>query len=423
MKKNFKMGMIAGILVGVLVTAGIGSAAFFATDGFTNLTREKNRLDLMTINKSIRELETMIDENYLNKKDNQKLEQYIYKGLFAGLGDPYSEYYTASEYKSLKTETTGSYCGIGVRIVQDNQTLETSVVELFKNSPAVKAGMKEQDIIKGVDGVDVTTMDLDSIVNDHIIGKEGTKVKIKIYRPTTKDTLTLEITRRQVEAEYIKSEMLENKTGYISVSSCAVATTKQFTTAVENLKKEGAKSLIIDLRNNPGGVLNSAVDMLASILPDGKLVYTKDKNGKGEEYYSKDGQIRYKSNDGYRDKAYPKKDSGQLNLPMVVLINQNSASASEVFAQSMKDYKWATIIGTKSFGKGIVQNLIPRADGSAVKLTVSSYFTKNGNVIQDKGVTPDIEIKQSGKWKRSTLLPPHDEDRQLQRAIKELKDK
>ena len=421
MKKNFKTGLVAGILVGVLVTAVIGSGAFFITDGFTNLTMEKNKLDLFSIDKNIRSLETMIDSNYLNKKDNKKLEQYIYKGLLAGLGDPYSEYYTPSEYKSLLMETTGNYCGIGVRIIQENRTLKTKVVELFKDSPAVKAGMKKDDIIKAVDGVDVTNISIDDIVNEHILGKEDTKVKIKVYRPSAKKMFTFTITRKQVEAQYVNSEMLENNIGYINILSFAVATTTQFTSAVNNLKKQGARSLIIDLRNNPGGVLNSAVDMLASLLPDGVLVYTKDKNGKGEEYYSKNGQIRYKSNDGYKEKDYPKKDSGQLELPMAVLINQDSASASEVFAQAMKDYGWASIIGTQSFGKGIVQNLIPLKDGSAVKLTVSSYFTKNGSVIQGKGVTPDIAVEQKEKWKNSQMLPPHGEDLQLQRAIKEMK--
>ncbi len=420
MKKNFKTGLIAGVLAGILVTAVAGSAAFIATDGFTNLTMKEDRLDLLSINRNIRGLETMIDEDYLNKKDNQKLEQYIYKGLLAGLGDPYSEYYTPSEYKSLKTETTGNYCGIGVRIQQEKQTLKTKVVELFKTSPAVEAGLKEDDIIEAVDGIDVTTMDMDEIVNDHILGKEGTKVKIQVYRPSIKKNLVFEMTRRQVEAEYVKYEMLEKKTGYINVSSFAVATTKQFDAAVKALRKRGAQSLIIDLRNNPGGVLNSAVDMLAGILPDGVLVYTKDKNGKGEEYYSKNGQIHYKNDYGYRDKTYPKKDNSQLKMPMVVLVNGNSASASEVFVQAMKDYRWATIIGTQSYGKGIVQNLIPLTSGSAVKLTVSSYYTKNGSVIQGKGVTPDIKVEQNGKWKDALSLPPHEEDLQLQRAIKEL---
>lgn len=419
-KKNFKTGLIAGLLVGVLSTAGIGSAAFFATDGFTNLTMEKNRLDLRSINENIRDLETMIDEEYLNKKDNEQLEQYIYKGLLAGLGDPYSEYYTASEYKRLKTETTGNYCGIGVRIIQESKTMKTTVAEVFEDSPALEAGMEVDDIIKAVNDVDVSTMDMDEIVNNHILGKEGTKIEMQVYRPSIKKTLSFDIERRQVEAQYVKSEMLQNKIGYISISSFAVATTNQFNSAIKNLRRQGAESLIIDLRNNPGGVLNSAVDMLASLLPDGVLVYTKDKNGKGDHYESKDGQIYYKNDNGYKDKAYPKKDSGKLELPMAVLINGDSASASEVFAQAMKDYQWATIIGTQSYGKGIVQNLIPLTDGTAVKLTVSSYYTKNGSVIQGKGVTPDIKVEQKGKWKNSTLLPPHDEDAQLQCAIKEL---
>lgn len=423
MKKNFKTGIIVGILVGVLVTVGIGSTAFFVTDGFTNPSMDKARINLTSINKKVRTLETLIDEDYLNKIDDQQLEQYIYKGLLAGLGDPYSEYYTASEYQELKKDTTGTYCGIGVRILQEKQSMKTDVIEIFNNSPALEVGMKEGDIIKMVDGVDITAMDIDDIVNEHILGKAGTVVKIKVYRPSTKKTLTFEMKRRQVEAQYVKQEMLAGKIGYISVSSFAVATTKQFTGAVKDLQKAGAESLIIDLRYNTGGMLNSAVDMLASLLPDGKLVYTKDKNGKGSEYYSKDGQIRYKSNDGTQERDYPKKDRGQLDIPMVVLINQESASASEVFTQAMKDYQWATIIGTQSFGKGIVQNLIPLEDGSAVKLTVSSYFTKNGSVIQGKGVTPDIKVEQSEKWKNTTLLPPHDEDLQLKRAVKELKSK
>lgn len=420
MKRSFKTGVATGIVIGILAAMVMGSAAFFATDGFTNLTADKDRLELREINRNIRQLESMIDKGYLNEKDNEELEQYIYKGLLAGLGDPYSEYYTAKEYEALKKQTQGSYCGIGAYIKQDNKTMDTSIIEMFRDSPALEAGMKEDDVLKAVDGVDVTSMELDDIVSKHIYGKEGTEVSIKVYRPSSEKTLTLKVKRAQVEPDYVKYEMLDNKIGYIRISSFAVATTNQFKKAIADLQSDDAKGLIIDLRNNPGGVLQSAVDMLASLLPDGTLVFTKDKDGKGDEYYSKNGQICHKSDYDYEDKDYPKKDDGQVKLPMVLLVNENSASASEVFAQALKDYQWATVVGTQSFGKGIVQNVMPFKNGAAVKLTISSYFTKSKAVIQSKGVTPDIEVEPGEEWKDTTVLPPQEEDLQLQRAIKEL---
>lgn len=419
-KRNFKTGLIAGGLFGIAVTAGIGGAAFYATDGFTNMTMEKDKLRLRPVNQNIRSLESMIDEEYLYNKENEDLEQFIYKGLLEGLGDPYSQYYTSSEYKQLEAENTGNYCGIGVRITQEHQSKETSVTEVYKGSPASEAGLKEGDLLEEVDEADVSKMDINDIVNDHILGEEGSTVKIKVYRPSTDQTLTLEIARRQVEAEYVRYEMLENGIGYIRITSFAAAAAGQFTTAVNEIKNQGAESMIIDLRSNPGGDLDSVVEITAGLLPDGKLVYTKDKYGKGEEYYSKNGSIYYKSDYGMEENGYPKKDGGQSDLPMAVLINQDSASASEIFAQLMKDYKAAVIVGTKSFGKGIVQQVFPFDDGSAVKLTVSSYFTKNGDVIQGNGVTPDITAEQNKDWADSEHLPPHEEDLQLQEAVKQL---
>ena len=343
----------------------------------------------------------LIKTYYLNDVDEENVEENIYKGILNGLDDPYSVYYTKEEYDKLQEETSGSYVGIGVSVRADTSTGYVKVVKSFENGPAYKAGVRADDYITAVEGTDIKDMDLDNVVAK-IRGKEGSKVKVTFQRPSDGKEYTFEIERRSVDVPTITSEMLENKIGYIQISEFDLVTADQYKKALNDLEQQGIKGLIIDLRDNPGGVLGTVVDMLDNMLPKGTIVYTKDKNGKGETY-SSSGDHEFK-------------------LPLVVLVNGNSASASEIFTGAVKDYGIGTIVGTTTFGKGIVQKVFSLNDGSAVKLTISKYFTPNGTCIHGKGIAPDVGIEYDAS-KQTGEVYNKDQDNQLQKAIEVIKGK
>ncbi len=344
-------------------------------------------------------LEMLIDQYYMNEVTTEDLRIGVYKGLMSGLGDPYSCYYTAEEYQDLKESSSGMYCGIGAVVQQNVKTMLITIVKPYVDAPAYKAGMLPGDIIYMVDGVDVTGMEIDSVVA-MMKGEAGTIVKVTVVRDGVAEPIELTITRDVIEVETIEYEMLANKIGYILISQFDEVTPKQFKDAIEQLEADGMKGLVIDLRDNPGGSLDAVVEMLDYVLPKGLIVYTEDKYGAREEYNGNDNH--------------------ELNLPMVVMINGNSASASEIFAAAMQDYKKATLVGTTSFGKGIVQAVMPLTDGTAVKLTVSRYFTPNGVCIHGTGVKPDVEVDLAEELKQKVVIE-HEEDNQLAEAIKVLK--
>lgn len=335
-------------------------------------------------------IEKIVDMNYLEEIDEKQLEEYIYKGYVAGLEDPYSAYYTKEEYDELNEQNTGAYVGIGVTIAKDNDTSEIVFKEAYEGSPAKEAGIEEGDILLKINGESVEGMELDSIISK-IKGKENVTIHLTVLRD--KKELNIDVTTREVEITTVESKMLENKIGYIKLSQFIEVSSEQFKEAYEKLKEDGATSLIVDLRDNPGGLLSEVVDIADYFLPKKKMiVYTKNKNGKGDEYKSSDEQL--------------------IDMPVAVLINGESASASEILTGVIKDYKIGTIVGENTFGKGIVQKFYPLVDGSAVKLTVEKYYTPNGNDIHKKGIAPDIEVKQDEEDK---------EDKQLKKAIQILK--
>ena len=344
-------------------------------------------------------LEEIINDYYMDEVTTEDLRIGAYKGLMSGLGDPYSCYYTAEEYKDLQESSSGIYCGIGAVVQQNTKTMLITIVKPYVDAPAYKAGMLPGDIIYMVDGVDVTGMEIDSVVA-MMKGEAGTIVKVTVVRDGVAEPIELTITRDVIEVETIEHEMLANKIGYILISQFDEVTPGQFKDAIEQLEADGMKGLIIDLRDNPGGLLDAVVDMLDYVLPKGLIVYTEDKYGNKQEY---------KGNDNH-----------ELELPIVVMINGNSASASEIFAAAMQDYKKATLVGTTSFGKGIVQSIIPISDGTAIKLTVSKYFTPNGICIHGTGVKPDVEVDLAEELKQKVVIE-HEEDNQLAEAIKVLK--
>lgn len=412
MRKNFMTGLLTGICSALLVFTLIctvpvilymNSKAEFTQDASPETTEEvdvsKEEIAYDTVINKLTELKKKVDDYYLNDIDDISFTDGIYKGFISSLGDPYSTYYTADEYKALLESSSGVYYGIGASVNQDVKTGIITIVKPFKDGPAYKAGLLPGDIIARVDGEEVTGLDLFEVVS-RIKGPEGTSVNITVIRDG--ESLDFKITRGKVENPTVEYQMLDNKIGYIIISEFDDVTVSQFKKAVNDLEAKGMKSLIVDVRNNPGGLLDSVVNVLDRLLPPGLVVYTRDKYNNCETEMAKD---------------YDK-----INVPMAVLINGNSASASEIFAGTLQDYKVATIIGTTSFGKGIVQKVIPLSDGTAVKLTVSKYYTPKGRNIHGTGIKPDIEVELDKEW-QNQLNVPIEKDNQLQEAIKLLTQK
>lgn len=340
----------------------------------------------------------VIDYYYLYDYDKDAMIDAVYKAVMDSLGDPYSVYYTEDEYASFLESSSGSYCGIGVVVQQNIQTGIVTAVKPYENCPGYEAGIRAGDRIIAVDGTDITGMDLNSAVA-LIRGEEGTSVTITLQRD--EEEFDVEVTRRQIDVETVAYRMLEDNIGYIQIDEFDEVTANQFSDALDALTEQGMVALVIDIRNNPGGLLNIVVDMLDQILPEGVIVSVKDKNGTAEEYTS-DAETK-------------------LNVPLTVLINENSASASEIFAGAVKDYGVGTLVGMTTYGKGIVQTIFSLRDGTGLKLTIEDYYLPSGKSIHKVGVDPDVEIDLPEDIKMYTNIP-EEQDVQLQKAIEILKE-
>lgn len=432
--KGALVGSLVTAFVGLIivgVAAGIHLIAGTVIDNQVQTQIESKQeleefLNYGKIDEKMHLIQQIIESHYLFEEDAEEIEAGIYSGLMYGLGDPYSVYYTKANYEKMMEATEGIYCGIGASVSQNRSTGLTTVVKVFRGSPAEEAGMLPGDVIFEVSGLEATGYDLDLLVSQYIRGAENTYVDITVFRSADNDYVKLKVQRRQIEVETVEFKMLDGDVGYVLISQFDVVTPGQFKAAIETLEEQGMKSLIFDIRNNPGGILDSVVEMIAYVLPDdrmgGMLVYTEDRNGNGDKYYTENGQIRCKRYDGRKTYGFPKEDNHQIDLPIVVLVNENSASASEIFAGSMKDYEWATLVGTTTFGKGIVQNLIPLGDGTAIKLTTSHYFTPSGFGLHKKGIEPDVEIELAEEQKKKVTIEVEEDD-QLQKALEVLKEK
>ena len=331
--------------------------------------------------------------------DDEDLVNGHYKGLFAGTGDIYSSYFTPEEYESFMITTTASLCGIGASLQQDSKTREVVIKQVYEGSPAEKSGIREGDRIVQVNDIISTTMELSELVT-HIRGEEGTRVHLKVYRAKERDYVELDVKRAYVDMPTLSGEMLEDGIGYILIAEFGENTGKEFTDVVNDLKKQGMTSMIVDVRDNPGGMITSVTEILDEILPEGVTVWTEDKAGNKMEY---------------------KSDAACMDYPMAVLINGNSASSAEIFAGAIRDYKYGTLIGSKTFGKGIVQSIRQLKDGSAIKLTTAKYFTPNGENIHGEGIAPDIELEY--KYMNPDAVEYDKmEDNQILKAIEVLKD-
>ena len=256
-----------------------------------------------------------------------------------------------------------------------------------------EGGLLAGDMISKVDGRDVTQEELDIVVNNYVKGEENTEVTLTVFRPSVNDYLDITMTRKNVEVPTVEHQMLTGDIGYVLITQFEMVTAQQFKDAVKDLESQGMKKLMIDLRSNPGGVVDSAVSIAAYMLPEGDILTTRYKNGQEDVYRTKDKKLRVDSSQEGGFPQYPVLDEDELDIPIAILVNENSASASEILAGAMKDYGRATLVGTTTFGKGIVQNLYPLKDGSAIKMTVAKYFTPSGYDLHEKGIQPDVEVE------------------------------
>lgn len=378
---GFLWGLVTGTLFSALFAAivclivtTVGPQEEETSRKDKNKDKTKTEQETTVVNddmmNKLNEIEEILQEYYyLDEVDESVLEDGIYRGMVDALGDPYSVYYSPEELQELLDQTEGIYYGIGAYVGLDTMTGYPKIISPIPGSPAEEVDLRPDDIIYEVNGESTYGKDLNSVVA-MIKGEEGTYVTLTIYRSTEPDYLYLDVERRQVETPTVESEMFENGMAYIQIMEFSETTVDQFADALAVAKESGMKGLILDLRANPGGSLSSVVDIARMLLPKGLIVYTEDKYGHRSEY-SCDGRREFK-------------------LPMVVLVDGNSASASEVLAGAIKDYEIGTLVGTTTFGKGIVQQIISVGDGSAVKVTVSSYYSPKGINIHGIGIEPDI---------------------------------
>lgn len=401
--EKFLKGLFCGVFLVLICMAGcllhlqwkMTRRAAVSTDSEKTETLDMN---LSQVKKKTGEIEELINAYYLDEIDGQKVEDTMYTGMVAGLEDPYSVYYSKEELESMEESISGAYSGIGATLTQDPDTGGLSVVSCFDGTPAQEAGLQPGDVITGWNGKSVEGMELSELVSKIKTDPEK-QLTLEIERDG--ETLEVELTRREVQIPTVEYEMLDNQIGYIRLVEFDEVTADQFKEALEDLENQNMEKLIIDVRNNPGGVLQVVCDMLDQLLPEGLIVYTEDKNGNRKEYTSD--------------------EEHQFTKPLAVLANENSASASEIFAGAIQDYGIGTIVGTTTFGKGIVQRTFYLSDGTGVKLTVAKYYTPKGHDIHKKGITPDVEIELDEELKNQSSIS-HEEDNQLQKAIEVLQE-
>ncbi|MDO4327645.1 MAG: S41 family peptidase [bacterium] len=432
-KNKFWKGFVAGMALtafAALCLVGVSSGIMmFAGNIANNSSASANQeeaekqLNINRISQKSQYIQRIIEKYFYFDEDFDKVEQSIYSGLIAGLEDPYAAYYDEETLKKVLETTEGVYCGIGAVVSQNLETGVVTILRVYKGTPAEEAGLMAGDILYKVADMEVSGEDLDILVNQYVRGEEGTSVTIEVYRPSIEDYITVDVTRRRVETPTVEHEMLEDHVGYVLVTSFENITDKQFREAIEDLKSQGMERLVLDLRSNPGGTLDAAIGMMSYMLPDGLLFYDENKNGEGTKFVSENGKvwkISYTSANPESSKQEFMEDGGELDMPTVILVNENSASAAEAFTSAMRDFDRAKVVGTTTFGKGIVQTMIPLGDGSAVKMTTSQYFTKSGYSIHKQGLIPDVEVELDEEIVKKGVYTK-EEDNQLQTAIETVK--
>lgn len=388
MKKDNRF--LKGALVGALtmfciIILGGGLWKTASSLGILPALTEKAKVE-----RKLKLLDNIVEQSYLYKDevDDSDLTEGLYAGYLSALDDPYAAYFTEEETKELFQSVSGEFFGVGALLSQDVTTGVITITQVYEDSPAEAAGLREGDILVQVDNRKITDENLDEIVN-WIKGDKGTEVVLYVLR----DGIETEVTavRDVVKTMTVQSEMKEDKIGYIYIKEFDDVTVEQFQKALNELEAQGMKGLVIDIRNNPGGNLDAVVEMLQMILPEGDIVSIRDRNGE-QEKYTCDGK-------------------NEFEKPLAVLVNQYSASASEIFSGAVQDYEIGQIVGMTTYGKGVVQDILSLGDGTSMKITTAEYFLPSGRSINQKGITPDVEVE----FEYSEENPEY--DNQLEKAL------
>jgi len=386
-KKSFISGLVVGLAIMLVVTFGFNTLK--TVSGFDGM-----------VNKKVEYIKNLLNQFYIGEMNQNVMQEGIYKGLVASLDDPYTVYYDQKEYEKIIESTKGTFQGIGVTVMANTSDNTILVVSVIDNSPAFEAQLRPGDKIIKVNGEEVYGDKLDAAVSV-MRGKEGTSVNITIYRESTDETFDVDIVRRTIEDITVKSEMLDDNIGYLKLSGFEEVSFNQFKTAYDELNASGQKGMILDLRFNGGGQLSTAQDIADLLVPEGPIVYIEEK--------------------GQQKKVSKTSDANCIKVPLVVLVNGYSASASEVLTGAIKDYNMGKVVGTKTFGKGIVQTVLSIGDGSGIKITSAKYYTPSGVCIHGIGIEPDY-IVELPEDLRTKLTLTQQEDIQLQKAIEVLKE-
>lgn len=400
-KKSFFKGALTGalavLLIMSMVSCGVNLPGTSKTTKKSSSGSDSSEelLDDSTKTK-LELLEQLVDESYSGDIDMDDLQEGLYRGYIDGLGDKYSVYYDEDETKALMQSTSGEFGGIGALFSQDKDTKVITFLKVYEGSGAEEAGFKVDDILYKVDGKDISGEDLSEVVSK-IRGDEGTTVELTVLRGDDGEEYTATVTRKIVQTDTVYHEMKEGKIGYIQVTEFDDVTTDQYKEALEDLENQGMKGLVVDLRNNPGGNVDTVTDMLDLMLPEGTTLSIKDKQGK--------------------ESVYESDDEHQFTKPLVVLVNENSASASEIFSGAIQTFGTGEVVGTTTYGKGVVQQIFDLKDGTSVKLTIAEYLIAGQFGINGKGVTPDVEVQ----YEKDAQNP--DRDNQLEKALEEVKNK
>lgn len=390
-KKGFGTGVVVGIIVCALIFTSVWGANNFLIPTLMGGNFQTETTSRKDVEKKLNLLNGLISQNFLyeDEIDKDELIEGIYSGYVSALKEPYTEYYDKRETKEIFESTSGEFSGIGASMTQNLNTRAITILEVYEGSPADQAGLKTGDILYQVDDKMIEDEDLSEIVS-WIKGEKGTKVVLHVLR--NGEEMEFTAIRDTIEAKTVYYEMKENQTGYIRITEFDQVTYEQFELALNDLEQQGMKGLIVDVRNNPGGDFDVVINMLRLLLPKGVVVSTKDKYDHVEEFTC----------DG----------SHEFTKPLAVLINQNSASASEIFAGAIQDYEKGKLVGMKTFGKGIVQGIIKLHDGTSIKMTTAEYYTPSGRNIHGKGIEPDVEVE----FQYDETNP--DRDNQLEEAMK-----
>ncbi|OAA93369.1 S41 family peptidase [Clostridium coskatii] len=344
------------------------------------------------------EIRSQLYKYYDGPINDATLVEGAIKGMTSSLNDPYTVFMNKKEFEDFNVQTQGNYSGVGIQVAAKDSNIV--VMDVFDNSPSKKAGIMKNDVIEKVNGTSVSGKDLDKAVS-LMKGQENTEVTLTLYRES-KGNFDVKVKRQKIDIATVKGEMLQDNVGYIQVSMFDENTAKNFKDQLNKLRSQGMKSLIIDLRDNPGGLLDQCVDMVSNFVPSGKvIVSTVDKYNNKKEYKSKGGDF--------------------TNLPLTVLTNGNSASASEIFSGAIRDYKIGTLVGEKTYGKGVVQTILDTGSGTALKVTISKYYTPNGENIHKKGIKPNIEVVYPEELKKAAY--DRNKDPQFSKALEIAKSK